>query len=136
MQRRYALYSLIGFGSTAGIGQQRAPRPSDAVEDAQTPQPVQSQRPEQQKSQHDRSDIFSGTNAPPSSQALESQPDQGKMLGFDFARDPLNAKRPMPSPEEIMKNDIAEKAKVMAAQFLHSRRFANFLSKPLLKIVD
>lgn len=38
------------------------------------------------------------------------------MLGFDFARDPLNAKRPMQPAEEIMKNDIAEKPKVTEAQ--------------------
>ncbi len=38
------------------------------------------------------------------------------MLGFDFARDPLNAKRPMQPAEEIMKNDIAEKPKVTDAQ--------------------
>jgi cytochrome c peroxidase len=124
MQNKYnVLFAFLAlavsgviFFSAVGIGQQRVPRPSDAAEDAQTPQPVQSQRPEQQKSQHDQSDVFSGTNAPPSSQTFESQPDQGKMLGFDFARDPLNAKRPMQPPEEIMKNDIAEKPKVMTAQ--------------------
>ena len=38
------------------------------------------------------------------------------MLGFDFARDPLNAKQPMQPAEEIQKNDIADKPKVMAAQ--------------------
>ena len=38
------------------------------------------------------------------------------MLAFDFARDPLNAKRPMQPAEEIMKNDIAEKPKVTDAQ--------------------
>ena len=38
------------------------------------------------------------------------------MLGFDFSRDPLNAKRPMQPAEEIMKNDIAEKPKVTDAQ--------------------
>jgi hypothetical protein len=38
------------------------------------------------------------------------------MLGFDFARDPLNAKQPMQPAEEIMKNDIADKPKVTAAQ--------------------
>jgi cytochrome c peroxidase len=62
------------------------------------------------------SDIFSGINAPSSSPAFETQPDQGKMLGFDFARDPLNAKQPMQSVEEIIKNDIADKPKVTSAQ--------------------
>lgn len=37
-------------------------------------------------------------------------------MGFDFARDPLNEKRPMQPPEEIMKSDIADKPKVTAAQ--------------------
>jgi cytochrome c peroxidase len=38
------------------------------------------------------------------------------MLGFDFARDPLNAKQPMQPAEEIVKNDIADKPKVTSAQ--------------------
>ena len=38
------------------------------------------------------------------------------MLGFDFARDPLNSKRPMQPAEEITKADIADKPKVTAAQ--------------------
>ncbi|HEX2230132.1 MAG TPA: cytochrome B6 [Candidatus Binatia bacterium] len=124
MRRRYFLVAvlLVFFGaaivlySKTGIGQQRATPPSDAVQDAQIPRQVESKRPEQQKNNHDQSNIFEGTNAPPSSPVLETQPDQGKMLGFDFARDPLNAKRPMQPAEEIMKNDIAEKPKVTAAQ--------------------
>jgi cytochrome c peroxidase len=86
------------------------------VQDAQTPRKVQVVRPEQQQTAHDMSDIFSGINAPSSSPAFETQPDQGKMLGFDFARDPLNAKQPMQSVEEIIKNDIADKPKVTSAQ--------------------
>jgi hypothetical protein len=86
------------------------------VQDAQTPRQVQVVRPEQQQTAHDMSDIFSGINAPSSSPAFETQPDQGKMLGFDFARDPLNAKQPMQPAEEIIKNDIADKPKVTAAQ--------------------
>ena len=38
------------------------------------------------------------------------------MKGFDFRRDPLNAKKPMMTFEEIMKEDIAAKPKVMAPQ--------------------
>jgi cytochrome c peroxidase len=114
-----SLIVLIGitlpFYST-GIGQQRPAPARDAVEDAQTPRPAASKRPEQQKTAHDQSNIFSGADAPPSSPAFDNQPDQGKMLGFDLSRDPLNAKRPMQPAEEIMKNDIAEKPKVTAAQ--------------------
>jgi hypothetical protein len=126
MYRTYRFVALVGvcvgvavlLYSTTGIGQQKertTPVP-DAVEDAQTPRQVQSKRPEQQKNSHDQSDVFDGTRAPASSSVLENQPDQGKMLGFDFARDPLNAKRPMQPAEEIMKNDIADKPKVTAAQ--------------------
>ena len=86
------------------------------VEEAQSQREAQAQRPEQQKNAHDQSSIFDAPSVRPSSSALETQPDQGKMLGFDFARDPLNAKRPMQPAEEIMKNDIAEKSKVTAAQ--------------------
>jgi cytochrome c peroxidase len=98
-------------------------QPPDAVADAQTPRPVPADRPEQQKSDHDRSDIFNAANAPHSSNALESQPDKGEVRGFDFSRDPLNAKRPMQTADEIMKQDMADKAKVMAAhrKLLESR---------------
>jgi cytochrome c peroxidase len=102
--------------SELGISQQQQPAESEAVQEAQTPRQVQITRPEQQQTQHDQSGVFSATNAAPSSRVLETQPDQGKMLGFDFARDPLNAKQPMQPAEEIMKNDIADKPKVTAAQ--------------------
>ena len=123
MSKRNLLFTLIGSIAfsmivyvTGGVGQQRAPVSADAVEEAQTSRPPSSKRVEQQKTQQDQSDIFSGAAAPASSPALENQPDQGKMLGFDFARDPLNAKRPMQPAEEIMKNDIAEKPKVIETQ--------------------
>ena len=123
MNRRYfffVLVSVIGialvFHSTIGVTQQRAPIAPDPVQEAQTPRQVQITRPEQQPTTHDQSDIFSATNAPPSSPVFETQPDQGKTFGFDFARDPLNAKQPMQPAEEIMKNDIADKPKVTGAQ--------------------
>jgi cytochrome c peroxidase len=123
MNRSYALVvvgGVIGLGlllySAVAISQQQRPIASEAVQEAQTPRQGQITRPEQQQTQHDQSGIFSATNAPPSSGALETQPDQGKMLGFDFARDPLNAKQPMQPAEEMMKNDIADKPKVTAAQ--------------------
>jgi cytochrome c peroxidase len=122
MNQRYVFVVFLGaiglaglMHSSIGISQQRPPE-ADVVQDAQTPRQVQITRPEQQQTQHDQSGVFSATNAPPSSAALEMQPDQGKMLGFDFARDPLNAKQPMQPAEEIMKNDIADKPKVTAAQ--------------------
>jgi Na+-transporting methylmalonyl-CoA/oxaloacetate decarboxylase gamma subunit len=111
---------LIGvavlFYATRGIGQQAATAVPDVVQEAQKPRTVESKRPEQQKSNHDQSNIFGATNAPASSSVLETQPDQGKMLGFDFARDPLNAKKPMQPAEEIIKQDVADKPKVTSAQ--------------------
>ena len=44
------------------------------------------------------------------------QPDQGKIVGFDFSRDPLNATRPMQPFEEIGQADAQAKPQVMAAQ--------------------
>jgi hypothetical protein len=121
MNRPYISFIVIGLiglsgvlYSTTVISQQPTPPAPDAVQEAQTPRQVQSTRPEQQQTPHDQSDIFAGPSAPPSSPVLETQPDQGKMLGFDFARDPLDAKQPMQTPEEIMKNDIADKPKVIS----------------------
>lgn len=96
-----------------------APSPTplpDAVEDAQTPRPMPGNRPEQKKNAHDTSEIFGAEKAPPSSTAFQAQPDQGEMKGFDFARDPLNAKTPNESPDAITKADMAAKDGVMAKQ--------------------
>jgi hypothetical protein len=90
--------------------------PSDAVADAQTPRAVPATRPEQQKNEHDTSNVFAGPAAPHSSEALKQQPDEGEIKGFDFGRDALGAKKPMQTFEETMKQDIADKPKVMAAQ--------------------
>lgn len=92
-----------------------APAP-DAVEDAQNPRPMPGNRPEQKKNAHDQSGIFDAEKAPPSSTAFQAQPDQGEMRGFDFARDPLNAKTPNESPDAITKADMAAKEGVMAKQ--------------------
>jgi cytochrome c peroxidase len=107
---------VLFFYSSAGISQQQPGPSRDIVEEAQAPRTVQNKRPEQQKSKHDLSNIFIGSNAEPSSAVLDVQPAQGKASGFDFARDPFNATRPMQSGEEIMKNDIAEKQHVTTAQ--------------------
>jgi cytochrome c peroxidase len=90
--------------------------PHDAVADAQTPRDVHAERPEQQKNDHDRSGLFAAENARQSSTAFSDQPEQGRITGFDFYRDPLNAKKPMQTFEEGMKADVAMKPKVMAKQ--------------------
>jgi cytochrome c peroxidase len=92
------------------------PAPHDAISDAQTPRPVPAERVEQQKTQHDRSPMFSAGQAPDSSTAFEQQPEKGRINGFDFYRDPLNAKKPMETFEAIMKADVAARPGVMEAQ--------------------
>ncbi len=88
----------------------------DAVQDAQTPRNIESRRPEAQKTERDLSDVFTGPKAPHSSVVLPTQPDRGEVVGFDLARDPLNAKKPMQNPDEIVAEDKATKPKVTAAQ--------------------
>jgi cytochrome c peroxidase len=91
-------------------------RTKDAVEDAQTPTKVSTARPEQKKSTHDTSDIFDADNALPASSAFKDQPKDGKITGFDFFRDPLNAERPKQTLDEIMEAESAAKAQVMDDQ--------------------
>jgi len=67
-------------------------QPADAVEAAQrSAAPALAWRPEQQKTEHDRSPMFNMSNAEPSSPVFHSQPKEGRISGFDFYRDPLNA---------------------------------------------
>ena len=96
--------------------QQRQQAQLDAVVRAQEPAPIQTQRPEQQKTAHDRSNVFDELNAEPSSPAFRNQPGQGKVSGFDFYRDPLNASHPYESPDDIMQKLSAQKPSVMAIQ--------------------
>jgi cytochrome c peroxidase len=105
----------VAQGAAQQQQQQQQLQP-DAITDAQTPRAAPTTRPEQQKTEHDRSGIFSADAAPHSDDALKQQPDQGEMRGFDFSRDPLGAKKPMQTFEETMKQDVADKPKVMAAQ--------------------
>jgi cytochrome c peroxidase len=91
-------------------------RPKDAVQDAQTPQPSKHQRVEQQQNDHDTSSIFEAGKAEPTSRDFKDQPDQGRVLGFDFYRDPFNSMKPMQSPDAIMQADIEAKPKVMEMQ--------------------
>lgn len=92
--------------------------PYDAVLDAQTPRNLSIKRTEQQKNVHDRllEEKFAESKSEPSSTALKEQPEEGKVEGFDFYRDPLNAKKPMTTFEEAYKADVADKKKVMDMQ--------------------
>ena len=90
--------------------------PHDAVLDAQTPRDVHIKRPEQRKTEYDKSDRFKATSAEPASTAFKDQPEEGKLLGFEFYRDPLNAMEPMVTFEEIYETDVADKPEVMEKQ--------------------
>jgi cytochrome c peroxidase len=96
--------------------QSQQPRPRDAVQDAQTPQAVPEERPEQKKNDHDKSDIFVPSRSGRSSEALKEQPEQGAMTGFDFYRDPLGAPKPGVTFEQLFKQLSAEKPNVTARQ--------------------
>jgi len=118
-----SLLIAAGFSLTASEPWAQQPNsapaqkaPHDAILDAQTPREVTKTRPEQKKNQHDASEVFHASKAPPSSTAFANQPDQGKILGFEFYRDPLNAKKPMMTFQEAFNADIAEKTKVMETQ--------------------
>ena len=115
---------LVAFGASMSNAQNRADKDvnagsadsRDAIAAAQSVRDTAVTRPEQKKNEHDRSGIFDASKATPSSTAFSNQPDQGRVLGFDFYRDPLNAKKPMQTFEETMKADMAERPKVMKKQ--------------------
>jgi cytochrome c peroxidase len=86
----------------------------DAVQNAQAHRAAAVKRPEQVQTDHDKSDLFKAANAPPSNSALKSQPDEGQIKGFDFYRDPLNAKAPNTPFEQVMQEDVDAKPKIMA----------------------
>jgi cytochrome c peroxidase len=93
-----------------------AQAPRDAIAEAQTPKQVPAERPEQKKTDHDRSDIFTPNKAVPSSEALADQPEHGGMTGFDFYRDQLGASKPGMTFEDVYKAGVANKPKAMAQQ--------------------
>ncbi|HEX6984018.1 MAG TPA: hypothetical protein VF170_01520, partial [Planctomycetaceae bacterium] len=99
--------------------QERAPDPQaprDAVREVQSPRDVPRTRPEQKLTEHDKSEAFRPGAAAPLTEAFESQPQKGRITGFDFYRDPLNAPEPFTKFEEVMAKESAAKAKVMADQ--------------------
>jgi cytochrome c peroxidase len=92
------------------------PKPNDPAADALDVRKVPADRPEQKLTEHDRSDMFSPTRPAPLNRALKDQPKEGRITGFDFARDPLNAPKPFTTFAEVMKAETAARPKVMAAQ--------------------
>ena len=109
-------FAAVILGSVAVVAALQAQPPRDPAHEAQTTRSAPANRPEQQKSRHDTSDAFQPNAAPPNSPTVDTQPEKGRAEGFDFARDPLNAKKPMQTFDEIMKQDMADRPKVAAAQ--------------------
>jgi cytochrome c peroxidase len=110
--------------------------PRDAVAQAQQSTSPPATRPEQVKSDHDRSNIFEPPQAQPASPVFDKQPKQGKISGFDFVRDPLNADRPNENPDEIMKRLAAAKPGVMEAHraLLQQRFILEAKTDPAIKM--
>ena len=94
----------------------RAAAPRDAVLDAQTPRAVPIERPEQKKTAHDRSHIFTPSKALPTTSALHDQTDQGQFLGFDLYKDPVGAMKPGMTFDDVYKALVAAKPQVTATQ--------------------
>ncbi|MFO0851697.1 MAG: cytochrome B6 [Gemmataceae bacterium] len=103
-------------GDPAGTQAGQAARPQDPAAEAVAPRKMGGDRPEAKPTEHDKSGVFDPKNAPPVSPALKGQPNEGKITGFDFARDPLNAPKPFTTFDEVMKKESAAKPKVMADQ--------------------
>src|SRR4029453_7209102 len=102
---------LVAVSAINGLGQGSPPtrQGTDAGQEAPMSKDVPRTRPQPQQPSHDLSNIFDGQHAPPSSPVFEQQPDKGQGLGFDFSRDPFNAKKPMQTFDETMKADMTEK---------------------------
>ena len=106
-------WRTIGRGTGRGQGTERPP---DAAADALEVRAVPADRPELRLTDHDRSDRFDFKKPAPLSRSIAGQPKQGRIIGFDFARDPLNSDHPFMTLDEIMKTESSQRAMVMAAQ--------------------
>jgi hypothetical protein len=73
---------MVAVFASRGGGQQ-PPRQPDAIQEAQTPHAATGARPEENKTPHDRSNVF--TAPAPSSPAFDQQPNTGQEKGFVFA---------------------------------------------------
>jgi len=111
-------------------------RPRDPVAEALVEKAPARQRPEQQLTEHDRSDIFDPTKPAPINGALKDQPNAGRITGFDFARDPLGAEQPFTMLGDVMKKEGDARPQVMAAQrqLLESRYNLNARLDPEAKM--
>jgi cytochrome c peroxidase len=88
----------------------------DPAAEAVKAQPVLAERPEQQQTEHDKSDKFDWKKPAPLTPALKDQPNGGRITGFEFSRDPLGADKPFQTFDEVLKKESEAKPKVMDAQ--------------------
>lgn len=102
---------------------------TDPAEEAVRAKQAPLERPEQAITEHDRSAQFDPTKPAPLTAALADQPNGGRILGFDFSRDPLGAEKPFTTLAEVMKKESALKPKVMAAQKLLLEKRYNLTPK-------
>jgi cytochrome c peroxidase len=91
-------------------------RPFDPAQEAVATRKVSPTRPEQKIGEHDRSNIFAPARPAPINDSLKEQPKEGRLLGFDFARDGLNTPQPFTPFEEIMQSESEARPQVMEAQ--------------------
>jgi cytochrome c peroxidase len=92
----------------------RADAPFDAVAEAQ--RGAQRDAPPPTEPVRSKDDQLANKPAMPITAALNDQPDEGKVKGFDFSVDPFNAKKPGQTFEEAMAADVAAKPGVMKQQ--------------------
>ena len=106
---------LCAIGLMAA-GQSAPQAPNDAVERGQQTNLPLANRPEQMKNAHDQSNIFNSSSAQPASEVTKEQPKGGRITGFDFYRDPLNADQPNINPDDIVKKETANRPNITRAQ--------------------
>jgi hypothetical protein len=108
----FAAWILFGtLVLTAGSGQDD-PAKAKAPPKGKAPDPAaeavavagsKADRPELRLTEHDKSAIFDPTKPAPVTPALKDQPNSGRILGFEFSRDPLGAPKPFTTFEEVMR---------------------------------
>src|SRR5918995_697371 len=87
-------------------------KPRNPAAEAVRVQPAPAERPEQKLTEHDKSDKFNPAKPAPVNPALKDQPNQGRITGFEFSRDPLGADKPFQTLAEVMKKEAEAKPKV------------------------
>lgn len=129
MRKRSRLLPVIVAGTLVGStlpivysdepkasGTPQAQVPHDPAADAVAVRQAPVERPEQRITNHDRSPLFDTTKPAPYTPVLSTQPNQGRITGFDFARDPLGADKPFATFEAAMKKETAARPAIMQAQ--------------------